>query len=254
MVSVVMCSNNPEKFEPAKAMYRRLLAGGPFEIIAIRDVTGLAEGYNRGVATAQGSILIFVHDDVEFLANDFRSKLLGHLEHCDVLGVQGTTRLRDGQLTGAGPPYSYGQVAVPNPTYPECYDVQFWSVQGRRSDGMQALDGLFICAKRHVAESIRFDQETFCGFHLYDLDFTFRAHLAGYSISVANDLYPVHRSHGDKGQHWKDDKERFEKKFSGRLFDRPWRPFKTAAMAVTSKAEVIDVMTPLHWQTSPRPA
>jgi GT2 family glycosyltransferase len=247
MISVIICSIDPRKFDAATSMYQRLLADGPLELVGIHDAPGLAEGYNRGIDKARGDVLIFVHDDVEFLAADFRAMLLGHLEHCDLLGVQGTTRLRDGQLTGAGPPYSYGQVAVPNPTYANCFDVQFWSVPARRIDGMQALDGLFMCARRGVAEQIRFDQETFKGFHLYDLDFTYRAHLAGHRISVAADLYPVHDSHGTKDQKWEDDKKRFEAKFAGKLYGRAWRPFKTCAMAVMSRAEVIEVMTPQHW-------
>jgi GT2 family glycosyltransferase len=249
MISIVMCTTDPQKSEPATAMYRRLLEGDAFEIIAVSDATGLAEGYNRALTCVHGETVLFVHDDVEFLASDFRSTLLGHLEHCDVLGVQGTTRLRDGQLTGAGPPYSYGQVAVPNPSYPNCFDVQFWSVPSRRVDQIQALDGLLICAKRNVAEHIRFDPATFTGFHLYDLDFTFRAHLAGYRIAVATDLYPIHNSHGTKDRKWEEDKQRFERKFASQLFPRPHRPFKTCAMAVMSKAEIIEVMTPLHWQT-----
>jgi hypothetical protein len=58
MISVVICSHTPEKLEAAEAMYQRLLAGGPFEIIAIHDAAGLSEGYNRGISAAHGSVLI----------------------------------------------------------------------------------------------------------------------------------------------------------------------------------------------------
>src|SRR6266404_4450113 len=107
MISVVICSATPAKLAAVTRMYDTLLAGGPSEIIPIRDAGGLAEGYNRGLEQSHGEVVMFSHDDVEFLSHDFRSRLLAHLEQCDVLGVQGTALLRDGQLTGAGPPYAY---------------------------------------------------------------------------------------------------------------------------------------------------
>ena len=38
---------------------------------------------------------------------------------------------------------------------------------------VQALDGLFMAARRSVIERVSFDPVTFDGFHGYDLDFSY---------------------------------------------------------------------------------
>jgi GT2 family glycosyltransferase len=55
---------------------------------------------------------------------------------------------------------------------------------------------VFLATRREAAEAIGFDADTFDGWHGYDADFTFRAHLAGRRLGVALDLPIVHRSRG----------------------------------------------------------
>jgi hypothetical protein len=51
-------------------------------------------------------------------------------------------------------------------------------------------------ARREVAEEIGFDETTFDGFHLYDLDFSFSAWRAGKKIGVCCDIPVIHLSRG----------------------------------------------------------
>jgi 2-polyprenyl-3-methyl-5-hydroxy-6-metoxy-1,4-benzoquinol methylase len=64
-------------------------------------------------------------------------------------------------------------------------------------ENIQVFDGLFFAATRAVAEAVRFDQENFDGFHLYDLDFSFSAWLAGFRLAVCNDIDIIHDSRGN---------------------------------------------------------
>ena len=82
---------------------------------------------------------------------------------------------------------------------------------------VQALDGCFMAATRAAVEQIGFDASTFDGFHLYDLDFSYRAHLQGLNIAVCRDLLPIHASTGSADQHWNKYRERFENKFRAQL-------------------------------------
>jgi glycosyl transferase family 2 len=93
MLSVVICSADDQKSARAAEMYCRLLEGTSFETIVIRDAAGLSEGYNRGLRACRGDLVLFSHDDIQFLGPDFCRRLLGHMQHCDVLGVAGTRRL-----------------------------------------------------------------------------------------------------------------------------------------------------------------
>jgi GT2 family glycosyltransferase len=127
------------------------------------------------------------------------------------------------------------------------FTVIVWSAPTRRVDHIQALDGLFFCAKRSAAQTIGFDAETFRGFHFYDLDFTFRAHLAGFRLSVANDLFAIHDSLGNPGDAWAADARRFLEKF-GRLLPPVFnRGTRFTMITVPSPKDVVEVMTQPHW-------
>jgi GT2 family glycosyltransferase len=247
MISVVICSIDPVKFAAVSRQYAQVFGAGPFEIIHIPDARSLAEGYNRGVARSRGDVIVFSHDDIEILTPDLRGRLLGHLEFADLLGVAGTTRLRDARWVGAAPPYVYGQIAEVNPER-KCFDVSLWGVPGRRVDGIQAMDGVFLCAKRAVVDAVPFDAETFDGFHCYDIDFTFRAHLAGKRLAVCNDIHLIHASAGSFDDRWAEAARRLHAKHETRLASAERREFRTTIVRVHTREQIIEVMTPPHWK------
>ena len=67
---------------------------------------------------------------------------------------------------------------------------------GPLTAGLQGLDGMFFIARRAVVEAVPFDEETFDGFHGYDLDFSFAAHLAGFSVGTSAEIAVIHASGG----------------------------------------------------------
>jgi GT2 family glycosyltransferase len=87
--------------------------------------------------------------------------------------------------------------------------------------GVQALDGVFLAARAATARALRFDEAAFDHFHLYDLDFTFRAHLAGARLAVCRDLVLLHASRGSYDARWEAYRERFERKFAGQIASPP---------------------------------
>lgn len=201
MISVVICSVNEKKFDTVCANYAERLAGERHEIIGIHDARSLCEGYNRGASRASGDIVIFSHDDIEILTPDFAARLKQHLRHHDVVGPCGTSRLVMGSWMGAGWPHLHGLVAHHFPPGHEqggMYRVLVLDTSEEDATGcLQALDGMFMAAKRVVVENCPFDEKTFDGFHLYDLDFTFSAYLAGYDIAVFRDITMVHYTYAD---------------------------------------------------------
>jgi GT2 family glycosyltransferase len=75
--------------------------------------------------------------------------------------------------------------------------------------------------RRAVWEAVRFDDVTFDGFHLYDIDFSYRVKRAGFRLAVPLDLTIIHQSTGSYGQDWYRYAQRFEAKFAGALATRP---------------------------------
>ena len=217
--SIVICSIDAEKFERVTAMYRTLMAGVPHEVIGIHDARSLTEGYNRGIDTAKGDVLAFSHDDIEILEPAFAQRLAAHMTAHDLVGVCGTSRLTDGHWHKAGWPHLRGLVAH---HYPDTgrYRVLVLDGDAETSADVQALDGLFFAARRSLVERLRFDEDTFDGFHLYDLDFTFSAYLEGFDVAVCHDIPMIHYTYGASEGYLETHARylgRFRQKYEGRL-------------------------------------
>lgn len=246
LISVIICSSDNERFARVTRNYRDLLIEVPHEIIRIDDATSLCEGYNRGIARSRGDYLIFSHDDIEIWTPDFAQRLLRHLERCDLVGVVGTNLLVD---TGghsklwkytswgaAGLGHVFGRIVQPQG---EDYAVVVYGTPAVLIEGIQALDGVFIAVRRQVVESLRFDEETFDGFHVYDLDFCYRAFQKGFHLGVFTDIAIVHESAGNYDEQYFDYHRRFLKKFEGILPKRRPYAWQHAFMVFQRADEVL---------------
>jgi len=217
--SVIVCSISPEKFARVSENYRRLLSGVDHEIIGIHDARSLCEGYNRGVRQSRGEILVFSHDDIEIVSPDFAARLVRTLAAADLVGVAGTTELSGGRWSNSGWPHTHGQVCHRNPDGTLKHTLAgpgFGSVRG-----IQAMDGLLFAGWRKAFVDLGFDEETFDGWHFYDLDFTFRAWLAGLRLCVDYEILVVHDSEGSYDSEWNRYEQRFRQKHEGRFTPRP---------------------------------
>src|SRR5688572_18782910 len=162
--SFIICSIDAAKFEAVTRAIGQRMAGEPHEIIGIHDARGICEGYNRGAARAVGERLVFCHDDIDLLGDDFSRRLAAGLAAYDLIGVAGTDKLVAASWLSAGPPHIFGQVAHVLTDPGGGYMIDQYGIPRRVIDrGIQALDGLFLAARRAVWERLRFDEETFGG-------------------------------------------------------------------------------------------
>lgn len=250
MVSIIIASPSTEIQAASGRYLSSLFPGGEAEIIGLPPSSNAANICNQGAALAKGEFLIFSRGHIEFLASDFQCKLLGHMQHCDLLGLCGTTLVCGASWISAGLPHVYGQLAMPNPNQPGWTNVFMWSVTQRRADGMQALDGLFLCARRSVVEPLHFDAELFKGYSAYDIDFTFRARQKGFRLSIANDLNPICSSLPLQDAQRTEAARAFDRKYQDQLPFHLRQPFQTGIVSVSNHGEIADVMTPPHWKAA----
>ena len=215
MVSAIICSPDKARSARAVAHWQALLAGRPGEVIPIVAPSSLSAGYTEGLARATGEVVVFSHDDVTLPA-DAVHRMVGHLRSVDVLGLAGTTRLSGPGWVSSGWPYLRGQVVHVLADGAGC-SVSVYHPHHGLMGGVQALDGLLIAVRREVAAAVGFDARTFDGFHLYDVDFSFRAHLDGYRVAVAGDIPVLHASTGSFDEAWASAADAFARKFEDRL-------------------------------------
>lgn len=245
-LSIIICSIDDAKFNTVAQMYSRLLPTGSFQIARVSDAKSLAQGYNRGIAATTGDYIILSHDDIEFLSPDFAQRLAEHLAHFDLIGIAGTTRLCHPMWIKAGFPHIFGQVAHPHEL--GGYMVDIYSATRRTVPKIQALDGLFLAMHRRVAAAIPFDEQTFDGFHCYDVDFSFRAHLAGFRLAVACDIPILHYSKGKFDDAWEPFAQRFLAKHIDRLTPVAPNEFLWGWIRAPDKTALLEVMTPISWE------
>jgi hypothetical protein len=245
MISVLMCSIAPAKFAAAEVMYSAALGAEPWELIGIHDAKSLAEGYTRAIAASKGEILVFSHDDVQIFSGDLPGKLRRHLQRFDLIGVAGTSRLINGGWNSAGPPHVFGQVVHRHPDGKLVLDI--FCAPRAAVGSIQALDGVFMAARRPVVQKISFDAVTFDGFHVYDVDFSFQAYRAGLKLGVACDIHLFHQSYGKFDESWKIYAARFVAKWQEHLAATAPPLYQWSIAQVDSWDHATELMTPVYW-------
>jgi hypothetical protein len=240
MYSIIICSVDDNRFESASRNIHERFAAEAHEIIRIPDARSIAEGYTRGLAQSHGDRLIFSHDDVEILNADAAARLEEHLNQFDLIGVAGASKVLNAGWIAAGPPYIFGQVVEPYAS--GGLVVGQYGVPLPAIPGIKVMDGLFLACRRDVAEKVGFDAATFDGFHLYDMDFTFSAYLAGFKLAVATDIHIYHQSPGKFNTQWDAYVHRFLDKYAGRLDEGLLQKFSYAGIFVQTKEDAARAM------------
>ncbi|WP_411768221.1 glycosyltransferase [Winogradskyella sp. A3E31] len=217
-LSIVICKYNKALFEQCVASIKHTL-NNHYELVVIDNTNNdydIFEAYNKGVKRSTGDVICFIHEDVICHEQDWNKKVMKHFDNDIDLGMIG--------LAGGA---SYHKFAWSwNQTYyKEDYAVSLASIKegklshnstGFNSNTKQVLivDGLWFCIKREllISHQIRFDTNTYSGFHRYDYDISFQ--IAQISkIKVVNDIKIEHKSSGTRNRDWMQANIDFQKKW-----------------------------------------
>lgn len=168
----------------------------------------LSEAYNIGLSQAKYDIVVFCHDDVKFMTDNWGRKLCKHYTRnpeYGIVGIAGTTNLMSGMwwedrmsMHGIVNHSEHGK------TWTNYYSAD----QGNKLKPMVVLDGVFFSIDK--TKIIHKFNEEFKGFHFYDLSFTFANFLAGVKIGLCTDIRVTHMSVGRVNEQWVDNKQQFE--------------------------------------------
>jgi tetratricopeptide (TPR) repeat protein len=251
-ISVVVCSIVPDKLSRLRDNLAERLAGEDWELIHIGDAASLCDGYNRGIARASGELVVMCHDDIRILSRDFAARLRAYLAAYDLIGVAGTTHVTGPSWGWSGAPHTFCWVSQAFLTAQYRTDGPVTLLMGSRGPVVpdaQMLDGVFLAARRRLLQTLRFDATTFDRFHFYDLDFSYRAHLAGAKVAICLDIALFHDSAGNYNEDYWRYAEHFRAKFPRACTAAehargaiPWMPL------ATSDAVVLEELAWLrHW-------
>ena len=156
---------------------------------------GICEAYNKGAEQAQYQILCFVHEDVEFVTQDWGRIVCGYFEKIDnlgALGVSGGFKTRMVTGWGSGIP-SWDHMHI-------LHGESLIKTFSEESIEVNTLDGVIIFTRKKVWSEVLFDK-FIPGFHLYDIDYTYRVSKQ-YKVLVIGCLLLKHYSSGNFGKDW----------------------------------------------------
>ena len=181
----------------------------------------LFNGYNFGASKTTGDILVFVHDDAQFLGNPLTFGLPFELLQEPATGFIGVVGARFLGVNGTW----WGDHLTREHIMSQCRGMilntrqnEFgmhsvvWPGGSGEFGQVMVIDGvLLMCHRRTFVRIGGFDADHFGGFHFYDLDTTFRAHLAGLKNYVAP-MPVLHQSQGKYDEAWEKNRQIFAEK------------------------------------------
>jgi len=168
----------------------------------------LTEIYNKGLKEASSDIVVFCHDDIIFETKNWGNKLIKHFdknEEYSILGVAGTNHMISGmwwEIRNA----MHGTVKHTDGN--KVWENKFSKSYGNELKEMVVLDGLFLAVDRTRLIS-KFD-ESYKGFHFYDISFCFDNHINGAKIGLMSNIKLIHKSVGGTNKQWEENKLIFE--------------------------------------------
>jgi GT2 family glycosyltransferase len=75
-------------------------------------------------------------------------------------------------------------------------------LKNEKSIEVVAVDGLWFSIPKSLFSTIAFDEQTYPGFHCYDMDICMQVRNAGYKVLVVSDILVEHKSVGNADEQW----------------------------------------------------
>ena len=215
MISIIVCSIDKNKIGVFKQNIEKTI-GVPFEIIDFdnkKQNWSISKVYNHCAAMAKYDLLCFSHEDVLFDTEKWGSLLIDqlHQPECGVIGFAGS-RIKTKNYSGWGAGGNNNRFNYIEISKEGREEIHKYDAKDEDFSEVIVLDGFCLFVPKIVYHSIKFDENTFNGFHLYDLDFSFAASIK-FKNYVCNTITIKHYSSGSYNASWIN---------SSRLFHEKW--------------------------------
>ncbi len=201
-----------------------MTVGTEYEIVHIDNSDNrhnIFQAYNKGVETAQGDILCFMHEDIRFHTEHWGKVVESVFEDENVaaLGVAGGSVVPECADWRFFKSHTYLKQGSTVPGEKPIYYIADDTTNTRNAHLVRValLDGVWMCFRKSLFERIRFDDRSFHGFHLYDSDICMQANALGVGVYVTGDISIEHFSVGTFTEDFEKDLGTFSKKWSRML-------------------------------------
>ena len=174
---------------------------------------GLSEIYNSMLSPdkSENNIIVFIHDDIEFLKKGWGSQILRLFNDHDDYGIIGVAGSAQFDSNGAWWQYDkkYGQVLHRHDG--KSWLTSFSPLLNKDLQEVCVIDGLFMAIHR---DRITKNFDTNCKFDFYDINFCLDNYLDGKTkIGVTTNIRIAHNSIGQMRDGWYTAREYTNKKY-----------------------------------------
>lgn len=203
----------------------------------------LTKIYNEILSEAKNDIVIFCHDDIYFDKKYWGKRVLEHFQKNPeylILGVAGTRYLpKNGkwwEITGE----MIGCVNHENngKKWKSEYSPNF----GNKIEPSVIVDGVFFAVNQKLKGFKKFN-ETYEGFHFYDVVFCYENFILGQKIGVINNIELTHRSIGKINDEWEKNRIKFSEEYKDFLPTQVFKKFNVEAQ--NKKDDLISIIMPI---------
>lgn len=197
MISIIICSRTADIQPNIKENIRNTI-GVEYELVVIdnsQNRYSIFSAYNEGVKRAKYPYLCFMHDDVLcFHTQNWGLTIIKHFED-DTVGLvsfAGTHFLPSIPVYWYTLPFiSEHNLTNDNGNVIECIKINFFKDKREVVD-VVACDGFCFFMRKEIFQKISFDENTYSGFHFYDMDICMQVLDIKQRIVVCNDILIEH--------------------------------------------------------------
>lgn len=223
MLSIIICSRSSAINNKLRQNINEL-AGCDTELIIIDNSYNqynIFQAYNEGVRRSKGDVLCFMHEDVLFRSDNW-GKIIEQYYFDDgqigLIGFAGSHFLADTPMYWYSSPFVSQRNLNNDQGHIEEHFHEEWF--GNRSIiEVAAVDGFCFFIRKCLFDRIAFDEKTYKGFHLYDMDICMQVINTGYKVCVVRDVLAEH-CWSESKQFTKQGAELFEQNLA--LFSKKW--------------------------------
>lgn len=223
MISIIICSTHKQTDSMLLNNIASTIGDVKYEIVHIDNSANkynIFQAYNIAVERAQYEYLCFIHEDIEFCSNNWGAVVVDALkeEKTGLVGVIGGCYIGQYYRYWAESGLHRGHIMQGSKGKSKPYLRDYSKTVEQEGDDVVSLDGMFLASRKSLFKSdLRWDDETYDGFHYYDLDMCMQVLKAGYKVKVLYDMLIMHKSTGTYNPSFFEGYRRFHRKWDSFL-------------------------------------
>lgn len=222
MISIVICSRQISISEELSQNIKNTIGELEYEIICIdnsHNAYSIFQAYNRGVEKAKYPYVCFIHEDILFHTHSWGGVIISKLQESQIglLGVIGSHYIDQYSQYYHVPGICRGHIIqgeIRNGKYQTNLDNRY-QYKELASD-VVVVDGLWIASRKELftKQILYWDENTYKGFHFYDMDICMQAITHGLKVQIVDELLIEHKSMGQCSLDFYDNCIKFHKKWN----------------------------------------